>query len=112
MGHLRLGKLPNTKKWRHVVALVAGENSALQVAHATMEAAKRGLEVASTDEGLRHAVWFLTQIPLAAKQEDFTGALKKVGISVPTDPTVLDIVSGFSEALDRKLQKSRNRTDI
>lgn len=112
MGHTRIGHLPNTHKWNHVVALIAGEASAAAVADATMDAANRGLEIAATDEGLRHTVWLLTRITLAAREPDFAGELQKLGISVPSAPSVFDIVSGFTEAVDERLSTPGSRTDI
>lgn len=112
MGHLRVGRLPATHKWRHVVALVAGDASAAAVANATMEAAHRGLEIASRDEGLRHALWLLSHITLAAREQDFAKALNAVGVPVPEGPSVFDVVGGFSEAVDSHLRAVGGRTDI
>lgn len=112
MGHIRLGALPQTRPWRQVVGLVAGSGSATAVADATMDAATRGLEIASRDEGLRHTLWLLTQITLAARQPDFAGALRQIGVPVPDSPGVFDIVGGFSEAVDDHLRRAGDRTDI
>jgi hypothetical protein len=35
MGHVQMGNLPRTRKWKEVVALVGGEGSAAMVAKAT-----------------------------------------------------------------------------
>jgi hypothetical protein len=37
---------------------------------------------ASNDPAIKHAVWLLTQIPIAAKQNDFSLELKKLGLLV------------------------------
>lgn len=112
MGHLRVGRLPDTHKWRQVVALVAGDAPADAIANATMEAAQRGMEIASRDEGLRHTVWLLSHITLAAREQDFGRALNAIGVSVPEGPSVFDIVGGFSEAVDNHLRTVGGRTDI
>lgn len=112
MGHLRVGRLPNTHRWRQIVGLIAGEASAASVADATMEAAERGMEIAARDEGLRHTLWLLSHITLAARQEDFAKALGQIGVSVPEGPSVFDIVGGFSEAVDKHLRATGGRTDI
>ena len=39
MGHIRLGQLPRTRKWRDVVELVAVGADVSQVANATIRAA-------------------------------------------------------------------------
>jgi hypothetical protein len=112
MGHIRLGSLPKTHKWQEVVGLVAENGSATAVADATMDAAQRGLEIASRDEGLRHTLWLLTQITLAARQDNFAAALQQIGLPVHDTPTVFDIVGGFSEAVDDHLRRTGDRTDI
>lgn len=112
MGHSRLGTLPDTRRWRRVVGLVAENAGVNVVADATMHAAQRGLELANSDEGLRQTFFLLSHLALAARQEDFQSALRNVGINVRGEPGVLSIVAGFTEAVDRHLRATRSRTDI
>ena len=79
MGHTRLGNLPRTRKWQEVVALIEGGAGCAQVANATITAAERGLNLAAEDKGLVETLWLLTQLPLAARHDDFAGALRSVG---------------------------------
>ena len=113
MGHIRVGTLPGTRRWRQVVGIIADESSGVgAIAAATMKAAEKGLEIAATDEGMRHSIWLLAQITLAAKEDDFSAALGRIGVDVPDGPSVFDIVGGFSESVDDALQQSHGRTDI
>lgn len=112
MGHSRLGTLPDTRRWRSVVGLVAENAGVSVVADATMHAAQRGLEMADSDEGLRQTFLLLSQVAVAARQEDFRSALGNVGVDVRGEPGVLSIVAGFTEAVDRHLRTTRSRTDI
>lgn len=112
MGHMRLGTLPDTTRWRRVVGLLAEGGDVAAVAGATSQAAQDGLDIAHNDPGLCHAVYLLTQFVLAARTEDFAGSLQNAGISVPGDAGLFDIVSGFSEAVDRHLVGHGKRTDI
>jgi hypothetical protein len=89
MGHLRLHTLPKTQKWEHVVGLIAGGADVERIAAASAEAAEHGLERASQDQGLAHAFWLLTQIPQAARQSDFAGQLKRLGLEVSSKPTLV-----------------------
>jgi len=111
MGHLRLGTLPQTPRWRQVVELVADGSSADTVAAAAMDAARKGLELASRDEGLRHTVYLLTQITQAARG-DFAAELEKAGVGLPAEPGVFDLVASFSDAVDNHLRRSASRTDL
>ena len=101
MGHIRLPTLPKTRKWEHVVGLIAGGADVERIAAASADAAEHGLERASQDQGLAHVFWLLTQIPQAARQSDFSGQLKRLGLEVSSKPTLLEIVGAFTNAVDR-----------
>ena len=111
MGHTRLGALPATRKWGQVVDLIAMGADAAQVANATITAAERGLNLASDDKALVETVYLLSQLPLAARSDDFVGALRQAGLNVPDAPGLMDVVGAFSEAVDAKLQNG-SRTDL
>lgn len=112
MGHSRVGMLPNTAPWRKVVGLVAGNAPVPVVATATTEAAHLGLELADGDPGLCHAFYLLSQVVLAARQENLSEALAELGIKIPAQPSVLDVAAGFTEAVDKHLQSTWSRTDV
>lgn len=113
MGHTRIGTLPDTHRWRAVVGLLSDEEAdAGAVASATMNAAERGLRLAATDEGLRHAIWLLSHLTLAAREQDFKAALNGLGLRVRQEPSVFSIVGAFSDAMDRHLRTTASRTDI
>src|SRR4051812_19264349 len=103
MGHTRLGDLPRTRAWREVVALLVGGAGAAQLARATINAAERGLNLAAEDRGLVETVHLLMQLPVAARSDDFAGALRRMGLDVPDDPGVMDVAAAFSAAVDRRL---------
>lgn len=76
MGHIRLGNLPRTRKWQQVVALIEGGAGTAQIANATITAAEKGLKLAAEDKGLVETIWLLTQLPLAARSDNFAQALQ------------------------------------
>lgn len=112
MGHIRLGTLPDTNRWRNVVGLIADGAEVAQIAGATSQAAQNGLDLAHNDAGLCHAVWLLTKIALAAREAEFGRALEAAGIPAPPQPGLFDIVGGFTDALDHHLSRSGGRSDI
>jgi hypothetical protein len=112
MGHTRLGELPRTRKWQQVVALIEGGAGTWQVANATMAAAERGLNLAAQDKGLVETLWLLTQLPLAARADDFAGELRRAGLDVSDSPTVMEIVGAFADAIDARLANNGGRTDL
>jgi len=93
MGHLRLGSLPDTARWRDVVELVAEGAPVAGVAQSTLDAAQRGLDAARADEGLAHAVYLLAHVTIAARDEStFVQRLADLGLQVPANPNVYDLV--------------------
>ena len=71
MGHIRLGNLPRTRKWQQVIALIEGGAGTAQIANATITAAEKCFKLVAEDKGLVETIWILTQLPLAAKSDDF-----------------------------------------
>lgn len=112
MGHLRLGPLPRTRKWRQVVELLEGDAGTPQVAAATLMAAQAGFAQAGHDPGVIHTVWLLTQLPLAARQIDFLGRLRQLGLAVSDQPSVLEVVSAFQTVIDNRVRELRRRSDV
>jgi len=113
MGHLRLGSLPDTARWREVVELVAEGAPVAGVAQSTLDAAQRGLDAARADEGLAHAVYLLAHVTIAARDEStFVQRLADLGLQVPANPNVYDLVGALSDAMDGHLRETRSRTDF
>jgi hypothetical protein len=113
MGHNRLGTLPDTAPWRRVVALIADNADVAAVARGTTTAALDGLEMAKGDAGLIHSFWLLTQVAVASRQADYREGLRRAGILVAaSSPDLFEVVSGFSDAVDRYLDRKHRRTDI
>lgn len=112
MGHNRLGYLPKTKYWNEVVALIAGGAAADQVAEATMKAAESAFQYAANDKGVIEAVWLLMRLPQAARSDDLSVALSEIGVSIPIQAGVFDIVASVGDAIDRTLTHNRGRTDL
>ena len=78
MGHVRLGTIPTTRKWKAVVDLLAvdgdddetnGDRDAdrlAQIASETLNAARAGLEKYIGDAGLGYTFCLLTQVALSS----------------------------------------------
>lgn len=112
MGHIRLGKLPRTRDWDDVVALVAGGASAGRVAVATIRAAETGLKRAANDRGVVESVWLLTRLPHAAREPSFAAGLRACDVAVAEDPGLMEVVGAVADALDARLPNNRGRTDL
>ena len=138
MGHHLLPGLPRTPAFKRVVALLGDSAGAPgtagmspgtleEIAEATVVASDNGFERAKGDEGLSYCLYLMAALASEARQPDFAAALSSVGLPPPPAGTpdaaalstegqppytVFDLVSGFSEAVDRHLRNTRSRTDI
>jgi hypothetical protein len=112
MGHQRLGRLSGSRKWRQVVALISGGADVRDIAAATSAAAESQMIDASNDPAIRHAVWLLTQIPIAARRANFALELKKLGLLVSERPTLMEIAAAMAESVDQRVASAGGRTDL
>ncbi|MBO6716750.1 MAG: hypothetical protein JJ913_02200 [Rhizobiaceae bacterium] len=112
MGHVRLGRLPATRKWNEVVALLGERAPVGDIAGASANAAEASLSAARDDPALLHAFWLLTQLPLAARSGDFERALADLGLDVPANPGLSDLAGAVAESVDRQALLAGGRTDL
>jgi hypothetical protein len=112
MGHQRLGKLPTTRKWEHVVALLSGGADAIEVGAAVASASEASLSRASDDPTLRHAVYLLARIPLAARDDGFGHSLRRLGLEVSDGPNLIEIATAMTAALDEARPRRSPITDL
>lgn len=112
MGHVRLGTIPRTRKWIQVLDLIDSQAATEQVAAATMDASQRGLARAAQDPTLVHTVWLLTQVTVAARKDDFVGALRELGFQISDSPSLLEVVGAFTGTVDAYTRQTGRRTDL
>ena len=112
MGHIRLGDLPKSKDWTQVVQLLASGSDTTELAAAVATAAENQLISARGDPILANAVWLLTQLPLAARTDRFEVELIALGFAGGSEGSLLDIIAGFSKAIDAQTSGMEHRTDL
>lgn len=112
MGHRLLGELPKTRNWIRVIDLLEATDNPAKIAGATSQAAQRGLNLASKDDGVANVIFMLMSTVWSSRKEDFTRALSDLGVPIRQEPSLLDVVGGFDEALDKSLRRAGHRTDL
>lgn len=112
MGHLRTGPLPQTRKWRQVIALIGAGADVGQVASATINAASKAFAHADEDDALIDTIWLITRLPTAARSENFAAALRDIGLDLRESPSFMDFISSFTEAVDNRVFGRGTRTDL
>jgi hypothetical protein len=112
LGHIRLGVLPKSRKWNQVVEQLRLGADIDAVAASASDAAETSLQAASNDPAFLHAFWLLTQVPLAARGPDFASDLHRLGVQVPDQPSLMDVVAAISGTVDRYAREQGGRTDL
>jgi hypothetical protein len=112
LGHVRLGRLPRTRRWEQVVSLLLADRPASEVAAASAAAAESALRKAHADPAVGCAFWLLTQIPLAARSPKFISGLQRIGLRTDADPTLLAVIGAFTEAVDHRIKQVGGRADF
>ena len=112
MGHVRLGQLPRTRKWRDVVELVAAGANVPQVANATIKAADGAFSFVTDDSGYNHAVWLMTQLGLAAGRENPLEHLRAQGVNIPDNTSIPGIVVALTNAIDDHASRNGGHSDL
>lgn len=112
MGHIHLGVLPRSRKWREVVDLLAAGAADSAVVAASASAAEKDMLVASRSPGFVEAVRLLLVIPHAARRSDFSAALGENDLDVAPDPALIDLVTAVSARLDAVERAHGDRSDL
>lgn len=112
MGHLRLGQLPKTRRWKAVIDLLRTGADVSELAAATAVAAENELDGAKGDPALAYTVWLLAQLPLAARSPQFVEHLGGLGFDPGSEQSIWSLVAGFSKAVDRQVAGRSDRTDL
>lgn len=107
MGHVRLGVLPKSRKWRQVVNELRRGAEVDEIAALAAEAAETSLQAAANDPTFVHSFWLLTQVPLAARGPTFVEDLGRLGVRVDDQPSLMSLVAAISDAVDRHAQGGR-----
>lgn len=107
MGNQHFGALPATRPWKSVIALIAGGGDVSQVSAATSQAAENSLAAYADDPVAKRAFFLLTQIPLAAREDDFAGTLRQLGLDVDR-PDLIQISNAYMDDLDQRALSRRS----
>jgi hypothetical protein len=93
--------MPASKKWKEIVRYLAEADVEVgELADATAVAAEDSLALWEKDPAFIEALWLLVKIPQAAREKEFAKALRRLGLTVPDDPTITDVVVGLDAAIE------------
>lgn len=106
MGHLRLGRLPKTRRWREVVELLySSPDDTGAVARATALAAERRLRALASDPSLTYCFWLLTRIAWASRSPSFAEELTDLRVALAPEESVLTFISKMTDRVRSELSE-------
>jgi len=111
MGHIRLGTLPQSKKWREVVALLEADAPLERIAMAAAEASERDLSRVSSDPRFQFVANLLVTLPLQARSPGFSDYLESLGLGGAGLASTTSLLSGLSRAIDANALRFGNSSD-
>src|SRR5687768_10189922 len=105
MGHIRLGRLPKSRRWRSVVGLLAiAPMDVGAVAEATAEAAEVRLRLLALDATLSYSFWLLTRVTWAARTPAFASSLAELGLEPVESPSPLTLIAQLGERVRKRAE--------
>ncbi len=111
MGHIRLGVLPRTHKWRAVIGLLDdAQVPAAQVATQVMEGSKEVLASESAQSSVSYCIWLLTQLTQAAQSDNFQSALNELYLQVGDQTNASDFLALVSRTATWHLSRLEPKT--
>jgi hypothetical protein len=106
MGHIRLGRLPKTYKWREVFDALDDDNlTGEMLANAISSSAQDEFESLKGDQSLSFCFWVLAYVVSSAKTDSFLNRLEKLGVNTKNINSGLDFAKSFSSFISQSLNE-------
>ena len=112
MGHNRLGRLPRTYRWKHVINLLDLAAELPEIIKASMHAAQNGLMRASHDPGLTITLTNIFKFIEAVDSKDNLKELSSRGYLDKSDDSIFGVLAKFREKVDGDLLHSKAKSDV
>lgn len=113
MGHIRLGRLPKTRPWRGVVALLAEPSTpASEIAASVSLAARAQLDQLARDRGTAYCFFVLVRIAQAARQGKLDSELRRLGAPRGSLDSPLLLARAISQLVEEGMRVRGNRTPV
>ena len=111
MGHIRLGTLLQSKKWRAVIGLLSSDASIEAIAEAAALASNLDLRRASDDPSFQFVAQLLVRLPLLARAPGFEAEMAALGIESAALTSVNGLLAGLNETISQQVFESGRSSD-
>ena len=111
MGHIRLGRLPKTYKWKQVVESLAFSGSSLpEIVSLTSQASEKVLTSSKYIDGLANCYWLFTNIAQASRTDDFIQNLNEIGINILEKDSGVNVLKKIFDYASTGLKNTGSNT--
>ena len=111
MGHIRLGTLQRSKKWRDVIGLLDSNADIESIAEAAARASDADLRRASDDHFFQSVTQLLVRLPLLARAPGFEAEMAELGLPSAALNSVTGLLSGLNEAINQQAFQQGHSSD-
>jgi len=112
MGHIRLGFLPKTYRWKQVVELLIEGADVSEIADASFLAIQRSLRKIPDDPGFIIALTNIFKFIEAARSKDYLDSFEKEGYPSSKDSNLFDYLSYLRSQTDYHLEIEKVKSDL
>lgn len=112
MGHIRLDRLPRTRRWKQVIELLEQGKSVEELVQATYHAAQNGLFRVPNDAGFTQTLTIIFGFIDALQSKNPLSSLRQNGFAVSEDASLFDYVGSFKARAEDAAAAVHARSDI
>jgi hypothetical protein len=102
MGHIRLGTLPQSKKWLDVIGLLDAAAALEDIAEAAAKASENDLRRMSDDPNFQFVTQLLVRLPLLARAPDFESEMAALGMGPDALGSVTGLLAGLNDIISEQ----------
>ena len=112
MGHIRLDRLPRTRRWKQVIELLDQGGSVEDLVQATYRAAQNGLNRIPNDVGFTQTLTAIFAFIDALQSKSPVTSLRENGFDVSKDASLFDYIGSFKSRAEEAAAAVHARSDI
>jgi len=105
MGHIRLGRIPRSKKWAGIFSALGGPSLLPDLLSREISiCAQKELEELRCNEGVNYCYWMLVRILSSSHTQDFSARLQELGINTNNIESGAEFVRRISEVVSKEMR--------
>jgi hypothetical protein len=111
MGHIRLTRIPKTKRWSGVFHLFESKGiDTVELSKAIAESARKNYSSLEENDAINYWFWILVRIASASRGNDFTTNLESLGININNVTSGISFIQNVSSVVEKETIKRSRRT--